>query len=64
MKSKDLYVKNTAAILEESGLFLITSCNWTKVGERDLVGKSGTSLRGMGDIADAMGGGGVNGFYS
>ena len=32
VKNKELYVKNTAGILEEAGLFLITSCNWTKVG--------------------------------
>jgi hypothetical protein len=32
VRNKELYVKNTAGILAEQGLFLITSCNWTKVG--------------------------------
>jgi hypothetical protein len=31
VRNKELYVKNTAGILAEKGLFLITSCNWTKV---------------------------------
>ncbi len=31
VRNKELYVKNTANILAEKGLFLITSCNWTKV---------------------------------
>ena len=27
--NKDLYLRNTRDILEASGLFVITSCNWT-----------------------------------
>jgi len=29
-EDKETYLRNTFNLLEESGIFLITSCNWTK----------------------------------
>ena len=51
MKNKELYVKNTAGILEEAGLFLITSCNWT---ESELAGHFGDQFEKVSSDLDSF----------